>query len=398
MHSCAKNWERFAVRPAKRDRPAWEMPVKPNTILVGSFCFLGGALLGCFFTFWALMRFNIPGGGPLHFGVGAAIGGVAGVFFFAWRLRQEQEYHEEMTGLAEATQFRYTPRLDRKELGPLLQLPILKSSSAVRHRMVRTDDILSLEMIDVCHIEGQGSHGGQNVWRTVILLPGGASGLPEFTLRPLDKTARPLFGLVRPGGITFDPPPTEEDAAAVAAFAKHYLLSVLSLPPDEAAERSLAEKIRQVFSLEVLRYFANCPGWEVQVKNGNLALWQGKTVCPVEDRPALLVDALQIHEVLTHDHAVGCTVLPGSYRRDMYQVSGIVGAVTGGVVLGGFLGGIVGLILMVALLTGQVNLGPDGKFVLAWVLFLGCPLFFAVAGGFVGYRLRRGHWPRAREG
>jgi hypothetical protein len=370
--------------------------MKPTAANLVGF-FFGGALVGCFVGFWAANFFGIPDWSPVALPVGALGGGVLGVYAGIVQARQEQQYQEELTGLAEVTGFHHAPQLDRKGLGPLLRLPVLKSSSAVRHRLVRTDDTLPLEMIDVSHLEGGGRHQ-QTVWRTVVVFPGGAAGLPELWLRPLDATPRPLFGLFPKGGVAFDPPPREEDAASVAFFAKHYLLVPLEIPPAEEEERALAERIRRVFSSEVLRHFAENLGWEVQLRDGDLALWHGKKPCPAPDRPALLVDALKIQEVLTQDPPGGRTVLPGGYRRDMYRAAEATGAVAVGAFLGFFLGGIIAAVLLASLMVNLGNARPDWKMALAWLLFICCPLLFAFLGGYVGYRLRRPKPARPREG
>jgi hypothetical protein len=370
--------------------------MKPTVAtVVGSF--FGGAVIGCFVAFWAIHFFNVPNGGVIPFVVGALAGGGLGVYTGVLQARREQQYHEELTGLAEVTEFRHTPRPDRKELGALLRLPILKTSSEFRHRLVRLDESLPLEMIDVSHLQGSGKHR-QTVRRTVVVFPGGAAGLPDLWLRPLDATPRPLFGLFPPGGITFDPPPREEEAGSVAFFAKHSLLAPLEIPPAEEEERALAERIRQVFSLEVLRHFAENLGWEVQVRDGHLALWHGNKPCPAPDRPALLVEALQIQEVLTHDPPDGRMAVPGGYRRDMYRAAAAAGMIAGGAILGFFLGGVIGVVLMVGLFMDMGNARPDWKVALAWLIFIGSPLLFAFLGGYVGYRWRRGRPARPREG
>jgi hypothetical protein len=370
--------------------------MKPTAANVVGY-FFGGAVIGCLVVFWVAHRIGIPDWIPILLAAGAVVGGSLGVVVGVRQARQEQHYQEELTGLAEVAEFRHTPTLDRKELGPLLRLPILKSCSVVRHRLVRLDETLPLEMIDVGQQQGSGRHP-YTVWRTVVVFPGGAAGLPDFTLRPLFGSPRPLFGLLRPGGVTFDLPAREEDAAVVAAFGKYYLLAPPDVPADEAAERALAEQIRWVFSLNVLRYFADNPGWDVQACDGHLALWQGKLAWPVEHRPTLLVDALRVQEMLTHEPAGGRTLVPGGYRRDMYHVADTVGAVSVGAVFGGFLGAIVGLILLFAISAAPVNLWPGVKAVLAWSFFLGCPLLCAWLGGYLGYRLRRGRPARPREG
>jgi hypothetical protein len=245
--------------------------MKPTAASVAGY-FFGGAMVGCFVGFWAANFF-----GPVALPAGVLVGCVLGVFAGIVQARREQQYQEELTGLAEVTGFGHAPQLDRKELGPLLRLPIFKSASAVRHRLVRHDDALPMGMIDVSHLEGGGRHQ-RTVWRTVVVFPGGAAGLPDLWLRPLTAITRPMF--FPQGGVLFDPPPGEEDAGFVAFFTMHYLLVPLDIPPAEEEERALAEGIRRVFSLEVLRHFVENLNWEVQVHGGDLALWHGKKPCP----------------------------------------------------------------------------------------------------------------------
>jgi hypothetical protein len=356
--------------------------------------FLGGALIGYFVALWAVHFIGLHNWGILPFVAGAVGGGAVAAVVGLRQARREEQYHEELTGLAAVTGFRHTSHVDRKELGPLLRLPILKSCSMVRHRLLRLDDTLPLEMLDVCHLEGHGKQR-QTVWRTLVLLPGGAVGLPDFFLRSLDTTRRPLFGLLRPGGVLFDPPARAEDGAVAAEFARHYLLAPRDYPIAEAEERALAERIRQVFSLEVLRHFVDDLGWEVQTRDGHLAMWYGKKPCPAADRPALLVDALRIQELLIHDPAGGRTVVPGGSRRDMFRVAATVGAVVGGAIVGFFVGGLVGLLLLFALPVPVGNAAPGWLVALSWLLFVGCPVVFSVFGGYVGYRLD--YWRGWRE-
>jgi MFS family permease len=357
--------------------------------------FLGGAMIGSFVAFWAVSFLGLHNWGILPFVVGAAGGGALAAVLGFRQARREQQYHEELTGLAAVTGFRHTPHIERKELGPLLRVPILKSCSMVQHRLVRLDDTLPLEMLDVCHLEGHGKHR-HSVWRTLVLLPGGAVGLPDFSLRSLDKTRRPLFGLLRPGGILFDSPSREEDAAAATEFARHYLLAPLNYPHGETEERDLVERIRQVFSLEVLRHFAEDPGWEVQASDGHLVLWHGKKPCPAADRPTLLVDALRIQEALTHDPAGGRTLVPGDYRRDMFRIAATVGGVAGGAIVGFFLGGLLGLVFLIALPVPMGNAPPGWLVALSWLIFVSCPVAFTLLGGYVGYRLHC--WRGTQEG
>jgi hypothetical protein len=359
--------------------------MKPTVPTVVGY-FLGGALIGYFVAFWVVNFVGLHNWGIFPFVAGAVGGGALAAVLGLRQARREQQYHEELTGLAAVTGFRHTPHVDRKELGPLLGLPILKCCSMVQHRLTRLDDSLPLEMLDVCHLEGHGKQR-QTVWRTLVLFPGGAAGLPDFFLRSLDTTRRPLFGLLRPGGVLFDPPVREEDGAAVAEFTKRYLLAPLDYPNADAEEPALTERLRKVFSLEVLRHFADDPGWEVQTRDGHLALWHGKKPCPAADRPALLVDALRIQELLTHDPAGGRTVVPGGSRRDMFRVAATVGAVAGGAIVGFFLGGLLGLLLLFALPVPVGNAPPTWLVALSWFLFVGCPVVFTVFGGCVGYRL-----------
>src|SRR5438270_673109 len=63
------------------------------------------------------------------------------------------------------------------------------------------------------------------------------------------------------------------------------------------------EAIREVFTLDVLRFFAGHPSWHVESDGKHLALWRRSTILRAADRPGFLEDSLEVRRALTHPAA-----------------------------------------------------------------------------------------------
>jgi hypothetical protein len=348
---------------------------------------IGGALLGAFFRL--LLNLFLQ----MHWGweeivLGASTGALLGLLSGMARARRERLYSESLAELARVAGFTHTPQPGPEKLALLKTFPLLGLGTflSARHHLARHDERLAVEMLDL----DLGDDDYQLSVLTLVLFPGGATELPDFWLHP----RQPDPGLPGGRGITFAPPADHPDAAAVARFDKEYRLDpdvriLLRAEKGAALDLFALEPICQVFSLDALRFFADNPGWHVQVHAGHLALWHGEGVVAAADRPALLVDALRVQEHLTGTASAGPAALPASYHLAPRRPSTVV-EVAKGVVLGLFLGWLLALFLTCAALApGWVAAG----LVVAMLVVL--PALAGAAGGWLSYRRCRA--ARARD-
>jgi hypothetical protein len=364
---------------------------------------VGGAILG------AVCRLLLNLFLQIHWGweeiaIGAATGAALGIASGSARARRERRYAEGLGELAREAGFTHTP--EPGEVPLLRQFPLLGLGTllSARHHLARHDERLPVEMLDL----DLGEDDVQLSVMTLILFRGGAAGLPDFWLHP----RRPDPGLPGGPGITLDVPADDPNAGTVGRFRKDYRLdpdittllrsseeitpkagvkvicsgwlAPLPLGNEEIAlDPACLERICGVFSLDALRFFADNPGWHVQAHGGHLALWRGEGVVPADDRPALLVDALRVQEILNAGPAAGRVVFPGTYRIVPRRPSAAVEVVKG-VVLGLFLGWLLWLFLTCAVMAAWAP-GRAGAW-LAVVSLIAVPLLAGVVGGRLSYR------------
>jgi hypothetical protein len=121
-------------------------------------------------------------------------------------------------------------------------------------------------------------HSAHSYWQTVVLLPTGGVGLPEFYLGP-KAFYHNLFKLFGYQGISLD----EHEA-----FTKAYVLRGQEV-----------EAIRQVFNEVAIDRLTSDPTWTVEVKAGQFIAYRSQQRCPPERCPEFLAEALRIRECLT---------------------------------------------------------------------------------------------------
>jgi hypothetical protein len=341
---------------------------------------IGGALLGAVFRLLLNLFLQMHWGWE-EIAIGAATGALLGLFGGMVRARREQLYSDSLSELAREAGFAHTPQPGPEKLALLRTFPLLGLGTllSARHHLARHDERLAVEMVDL----DLGDDDVQLAVMTLMFFPTPISGLPGFWLHP----RHPDQGLPGGQGITFEPDADHPDAAAVARFAAAYRLDP-DLHALVRADKGLVlgtsglERICRIFSLDVLRYFADNPGWHVQTHDGRLALWHGERVVAAADRPALLLDALHVHELLSGGRAGVAMTLPASYRLTPRRPRTAVEVVKG-VVLGLFVGWLVWLGLTCAVLAAFAP-GRGGAWITLGTL-IALPLLGGVLGGRWGY-------------
>jgi hypothetical protein len=335
---------------------------------------VGGAILGGVFRL--LLNLFLQ----MHWGweeivIGAASGAILGILSGMARARREQRHAGEMVEFAQHAGFTHIHYPSRNDLAVLRAFPVFQEYDQARHRLVRADD--GLEMIDLDLVN-------EGVQLTVVLFPRGAEGLPNFLLKP--ELLRRGIGRL---GVTFETAHDAPDATVVRTFGKGY-----HLEPDTRAlgtarkqttmDSASVDALRRVFTLDVLRFFADNPGWSVEVCQGHLAMWRGLDFIPIDKRLDLLVDSLRAHDILTRPSAGVATMVPGRYRQLPYWFTTPTEEIAKGIVLGLSLGVLLWLILTCAVMA-LLAPGPWGAWFVLLTLIV-CPLLLGIVGGRWSYR------------
>lgn len=124
--------------------------------------------------------------------------------------------------------------------------------------------------------------GGRNshTWTQTVAAFPGAGGLPELLLAPEHWWDR-IGQTVGMKDINFEASPE---------FSKNYLLK----GPDET-------RIRTAFGAEALGFFAQHPGWSVEVKGDAIAIYRHSTRPKPEELPAFVAEVAAVRRTLVHD-------------------------------------------------------------------------------------------------
>jgi len=336
---------------------------------------------------------------------GALMGGCIGAFME----RRRRRHARQLAAVAASMEFAYRLDAPREALRDFLTLRLFKKWSSASNRLTGRVGSLPVEMLDYVYEEGD-SDGNSYTSQTVLLAPADPA-LPTFELRPRHLGMK-LMSLFNIEGVAFAPDAAEDERDGIERFGRLYHLSeglnvLLETAGNAAAAGADAVKsaepragetaIRQLFTPELLRFFADHPGWSVESDGKHLALWRRQTVIPAADRPAFLAEALEVHQALTHTE-----FRPGSQQVVAAAPKGdplvtharMMGTVLG-LFIGFFAGGVLGAI-------GFFRCGL-GRPLLGFALFFGGGLLGLALGALMGnrvfyypfYLLMR--WRRARR-
>lgn len=216
---------------------------------------------------------------PLLLGVGLAsllLFLITGAAWLTWYLERQR-----MLAMADACRlmdFTFTEKPAKNDLKAFDYLPVFKQGrgNTARNRMDGRVGDCDVTVMDLRFVTGSGKNS--HTWKqTVVVLPDGGGGLPDFQLCPenfLHRLGR-LFGM------------QDLNFAEHPEFSKRYLLR----GKDEAA-------VRAAFTAELLEFLTENPGGWVDVQNGTLVVYRkGKTEKP-EAVPELVAHALRIQRML----------------------------------------------------------------------------------------------------
>jgi hypothetical protein len=234
---------------------------------------------------------------------------------------------------------------------------------------------------------------------TVVLLPG--EGLPAFCLGP--RAFGGWLSVLGAGGrLSFDPSAAEsvDDAQAVEQFGRLFHLATCTprayieksaQPAFEVDEYYAEQSLRRLFTPKVLGALVRYPGWAMEARRGQLAIWIGvrrwNDVHPADDWPDLWQSALALRQLIlsgASDEPGSTSVLPGdpsqahSRRFRFASNGGIAGLVVG------LFGAI---IVYFTLMARRPPLGPAGLY--AFPIVVGTFFLGAIVGCSLGAAAER---------
>ncbi len=311
----------------------------------------------------------------------ATVGAVSGFVLGVLRHRRNVQLREELAEVSERGEVEIATATEEFELPPMQSFANLHS---VDNRIARTQNGIRIYVLDATTVQETDS-ANRYTRRTVVLLP--AEGLAHFNLNAKTIGYR-LLAWIGAHGVTFDSSAgsTPEDRAAIEAFGRHYQLTTGDATDLAAGTPGIYteedEAARQAFSLRVLKWLVQHPGWSMESHGGHLALWRGKETPSARRRLAMIDDALAVLDRLNHPDIV-VPARPGTDRS--WQSARFQGALLGGVI-GVFASFFIGFITTISVLFNRKPDVRDG-FPFEILLFPTILVIGALLGIFIGSRL-----------
>ena len=192
----------------------------------------------------------------------------------------EQRRSAALADVALRMGLNFRPKIPKEEIPSLGSFHLFNQGhgKTARNLMTGKADGAAVSVFDYQYTVGGGKNS--HTYAQTVAVFAGADSLPEFALAPehwWDKLGE-IFGHK---DINFEASPE---------FSKHYLLK----GPDET-------RIRTAFGAEALGFFAQQPGWSVEVSSGALAIYRvGKRAKP-EEMPQFTAEVAAVRRALVHD-------------------------------------------------------------------------------------------------
>ncbi len=194
--------------------------------------------------------------------------------------RAARKRAEAMQATAVDMGFAFEAQGDVGQLAALGDFPLYSHghSKAAINVMTGRSGGRDMKVFDYRYTTGGGKNS--HTWnQTVAVYPGVARGLPDFVLAPerfVDRIAQ-IFGYQ---DIDFESNPV---------FSKEYLLR----GPDETA-------IRAAFGIDTLSFLECQPGWTIEVRSGNVAIYRSGRRLDPGIVPSFLAESQALLAALTH--------------------------------------------------------------------------------------------------
>ena len=207
----------------------------------------------------------------------AVIGGILIIVVVAiiWGNYLEKKRREAMEAASQLMGFTYAATVAADRLAELRAFDLFSRGHSFHGRNLLQGKVgeADIILVDYRYCTGSGKHK-QTHDQTVIILPDGGAGLPDFQLTPenfFHKIGQ-LFGY------------QDIDFAESPTFSKRYLLRGAN-----------EEAIRRAFAPEVLDHFAESPGWSVEV--ATVSCWPARrpTCADRTSAQEFVAEAARIH-------------------------------------------------------------------------------------------------------
>jgi len=305
---------------------------------------------------------------------------------------------DQIAELASDMRFKYAAGICSNDFLAYRNIHLFRLSqwSKAENRMLGHFGSVAVELVDYTYVVRSDEGGEAYFSQTVVLFPKCAPNLPRFQLVPVGLHTKLLCGLQ---GIRFET--TDRmislDRDLIEKFSSHYYL----WPSDEALDDAIRGTRRgddkrsperndtavvHLFNLDLLRFFAEHPGWCVESDGHNLAVWRNKRIVPADKRSEFLDSAVRVRRAIVNasDPTNRSQIVPGEVKVDPRTAPWSAGPGLGtlaGFVVGGLLGmGIVGTWLAYA---------ADPPMVPMFLVFFALPHIGLFVGNRIGYWLSR---------
>jgi hypothetical protein len=194
-----------------------------------------------------------------------------GIYFFC-RVYTSRKL-AEMADACDTMNFRFSEKVPKRQLADLAVLPLFGRGHATKGYYCMEGEVAGWPITSMQYQYTTGSGKSAQVHSQTAVIVRGTEELPDFELCPKSfwRKVGELFGMA---SITFQENPN---------FSSAYDLR----GPDEKA-------IRDVFTSEVLVYFADHRGWTVESRYGLFAVYQQDIACAAKECAERVATALNI--------------------------------------------------------------------------------------------------------
>lgn len=308
----------------------------------------------------------------------------------AWvRLKRRAEHAARSREVAEALGHSFSETIGQPEVRSLL--PIFANWSEGRNAMSGAQDGVPITILDYTTVT-KGSDSDHVVNGTVALVT--AEGLPEFDLRARTIGWR-LLGAAGYEGLTFDANAMPSEYETIARFGELFHLStsgglMSQLGGESTSQDAESEnRLRQYFQPSLMAKLIEYPGYSIQSRARQLAVWFGRGTLHANRRADLWDATIALREALAHPATEGSVLIPArAGSTSVRQTKRVRNALLGGLL--GMLVGFFGSAALMSILFFNREPGQERPvpFIVQGFLFIGIIICLAAVGAWLGSCLR----------
>ena len=248
---------------------------------------------------------------------------------------------DALAELCREINFGYKPVAELRDIGGSATLPMFQNyRSYGEHLMTGAVDGIPVKLVTMISATTISNHCESS--QTIALLSAPRPDLPRFRLSAQAPYAGETYRV--PGPVaqrtTFGTAglPDVQAKAAVAQFRRGYSFywgSWEAASPASAAEKAESKlALERFFSLELVRFFADNPGWEIESDGTHIAIWRHNKDVENADRRTFVDETLTVWRGISQHGSAGHRLAPLT-KSAIVQVTmalGITGAGVGAVI------------------------------------------------------------------